>query len=173
MKIIVTFLLFIVSLYSHPHTFIDVYPTINVKENKTSSIHFKWVLDEMTSTILIVELDQDMDGIINKKENRYIQDNYFYIFENYSYYTYIKVNGEVINSLKVKNFKASIENGRVCYSFDIDGSYNIKNTIFEFGDTDFYVAMVLKDEFIEVDGATAIVTGVDNDFYYGYRLELK
>ena len=173
MKILLISLLLISSLFSHPHTFIDVYPTIKVKDEKITSVHFKWALDEMTSTILIMELDQDMDGKINKKENSYIHDNYFYIFENYSYYTHIKVDGEVINSLKVKNFKATIEKGRICYSFEVEGSFDIKNTVFEFGDTDFYVAMVLKDEFLDVDGAKATVTGVDNDFYYGYKLELK
>ncbi|RLA76383.1 MAG: hypothetical protein DRG78_19135 [Epsilonproteobacteria bacterium] len=173
MKIFFILFLLLSSLYSHPHTFIDLYPTIKVKDDKTQSIHFKWVLDEMTSTILIMELDQDMDGTINEKENKNVQKNYFYIFENYSYYTHIIVDGKVLKSPKVKNFKASIENNRICYSFDMGGNYNIKNTIFEFGDTDFYVAMVLKDEFVKVDGATAITTGVDNDFYYGYRLELK
>ncbi len=173
MKIFLLLFLLLSSLYSHPHTFIDVHPTIKIKDNQTQSIHFKWVLDEMTSTILIMELDQDMDGKISKKENKYILNNYFHIFENYSYYTHIIVDGEVIKFPKVKNFVASIENHKICYSFEIDGNYNIKNTIFEFGDTDFYVAMVLKDTFVEVEGATALTTGVDNDFYYGYRLELK
>jgi len=166
-------LLFITSLYAHPHTFIEVYPTIKVKDSKTSTVSFKWVLDEMTSTILIMELDQDGDGKISKKENSFIYSNYFTIFKDYSYYTHIKVKDKLIKFPKPINFKASIENHRICYSFEIKENYNIKDTSFEFGDSDFYVAMILKDEFVKVEGAIAKVTGVDNDFYYGYRLELK
>jgi len=173
LKTLLTLLLFISSLFAHPHTFIEVYPTITVKDSKTSSIHFKWVLDEMTSTILIMELDQDGDGKISKKENFFIYGNYFSIFKDYSYYTHIKVDGKIIKFPKPKNFKATIENNRICYSFDIKENYNIDNTIFEFGDSDFYVAMILKEKFVKVDGATSKVNGVDNDFYYGYRLELK
>ncbi len=173
MKILFTISVLISFLYSHPHTFIEVYPTITVKDSKTSSIHFKWVLDEMTSTILIMEFDQNGDKKIDKKENFFIYGNYFSIFRDYSYYTHIKVNGKIIEFPKPKNFKATIQNNRVCYSFDIKENYNIKNTIFEFGDSDFYVAMILKDEFVKVSGAKPKVSGVNNDFYYGYRLELK
>jgi len=173
LKILITIFLLITFLYAHPHTFIEVYPTIKVKNNQTTSVHFKWVLDEMTSTILIMELDTNGDGKISKKENKYVFNNYFSIMQDYNYYTQIVVNSKIVTLKGVKNFKATIENHRVCYSFDIDRNFNIKNTVFEFGDTDFYVAMVLKNEFVDVEGASFTTAGVDNDFYYGYILELR
>ncbi len=173
MKIVSVLLLLLISLYAHPHTFIEVYPTVEVKNSKFQTIHFKWVLDEMTSTILIMELDQDGDGRINEKENRFIEKEYFSMFESTSYYTHLKIDSKLIPFPKPKNFKATIENHRLCYSFNLDGAFDIKNTLFEFGDSDFYVAMVLKDEFVSIKGANAKVTGVDNDFYYGYKLEFK
>ena len=173
MKLLFLFLLFFSSLYSHPHTFIEVHPTIEFKDNKTSSIHFKWVLDDMSSAILIMELDKNGDGMISKRENDFIQKEYFSIFEDYSYYTHIKVDSKLIKTLKAENFKATIENHKLCYSFDIMGDFSAKNTVLEFGDSDFYVAMVLKEEFLNINGSLANVTGVDNDFYYGYKLEFK
>ena len=109
---------------------------------------------------------------IDKKENDYIEKEYFSMFKPYNYYTYVKVDKKVIK-FKPKNFKATIENYKLCYSFDINGEFDIKNTIFEFGDSDFYVAMVLKDEFVTIKGASGKVSGIDNDFYYGYKLEFK
>ncbi|MEA3331727.1 MAG: DUF1007 family protein [Campylobacterota bacterium] len=173
MKEVVLFLLFSISLFAHPHTFIEVYPTIKVVDGVTKSIHFKWKLDEMTSTILIMELDKNGDGKIDEKESAYIRDNYFIIFKDYSYYTHIKIKGKLIKFPKPKNFIATIEDNKICYSFSLNEKYLVKETIFEFGDTDFYTAMVLKKEFVKISGAKAKVTGVDNDFYYGYRLELK
>ncbi len=173
MKKFILYLIFAISLSAHPHTFIEVYPTIKVKDGLTTLIHFKWKLDEMTSAILTMDLDKDGDGRLDKKESAFVRDNYFTIFKDYSYYTHIKVKGKLIKFPKPKNFKATIEENKICYSFNIDERYIAKETIFEFGDTDFYTAMILKKEFVDISGAKAKVTGVDNDFYYGYRLELK
>ncbi len=173
MKLFFTFILFLSSLYAHPHTFIDVYPTIEVKDAKIKSMHFKWVLDEMTSTMLIMDLDKDGNGKIDEKENLFIEKEYFSMFKDYSFYTHIKVNKKTVKFKQPTNFKATIENYRICYSFEIEESYDIKNTLIEFGDTAYYVAMILKDEFLKVNGATVKITKVDSDSYYGYALELK
>ena len=173
MKLIFLFLLLLSSLFAHPHTFIEIHPTIEFKNNRTSSIHFKWVLDDMSSSILIMDVDKNGDGVISRSENTFIQKEYFFIFEDYSYYTYIKVDGKLIKPLKAINFKATIENHKLCYSFDVMGNFSAKNTVLEFGDSDFYIAMVLKDKFLNIKGASSTVTGVDNDFYYGYRLDFK
>ena len=160
-------------MFAHPHTFIEVYPTLHVEDKKITNIHFKWVLDEMSSTILIMELDSDGDGKISKNENDFIEKEYFSMFEDYGYYTFIKVDSKLISTPKPKNFKATIENNRICYSFDIEKDFNIQNTIFDFADTSYYVAMVLKEEFLTLDGATAKIARVESDDYYGFRLELK
>ena len=173
MKKIILFFLLTFPLFAHPHTFIDIYPTINFTDGSTKKINFIWKIDEMTSTMLIMDVDTDGNGKISSRENRFIRDNYFTVFEDFDYYTHIKKNGKKISFPKVKNFQATIENHRVCYSFDIEGDFKVTNTIIEFGDSDFYVAMVLKDKFIKVNGANATATGVDNDFYYGYKLEFK
>ncbi len=160
-------------LFAHPHTFIEIYPTIEVKNNQTTKIHFKWKLDEMTSSMLIMEFDQDGDGKLNKKENFFIYGNYFIALRDYNFYTDIKIKGKIQTFPKPKNFKATIENNKICYSFDIEENYNIKDLKFDFGDEDFFVAMMLKDKFVKVNGAKAKVSELDNDFYFGYRLEIK
>ncbi len=173
MKTIFILFIFISSLFSHPHTFIDVYPTVKVKDDSSSIVHFKWVLDDMTSTILIMELDKDGDGKINEEENSYIYSEYFSLFKDYDYYTYLKVDAKDVKLPEPKNFRATIENNKICYSFEIDLNHNIKNIAFEFGDSAFYVAMVLKDKFVDAKGLTFKITKVDSDIYYGYRLEFK
>jgi ABC-type uncharacterized transport system substrate-binding protein len=165
------FLLITTLLFSHPHTFIDIYTTI--KKDNPNIINFKWKLDEMTSSMLIMELDKNMDGKIDKKENRYIEDEYFSMFKPYSYYTFMFINNKKVKLPEPKNFKASIEKHQLCYAFDIEIKSDIKNIYFEFGDIDYYNALILKDKFIDAKGLKTKVTGVDNDFYYGYKLEFK
>ncbi len=173
MKAIFILSLFISSLFSHPHTFIDVYPTVKVQSNATTVVNFKWVLDDMTSTILIMELDRDGNGKIDEKENSYIYDEYFSIFKGYDYYTYIKVDEKNVKLPEPENFRATIENSKICYSFDIKLNHNIKNIVIEFGDSAYYVAMILKEKFVDAKGLSVKITKVDNDIYYGYRLELR
>ncbi len=172
MRTILILSLFISSLFSHPHTFIDVHPTIEVKNDSTVIVNFKWVLDDMASTILIMDLDQNGDGKIDEKENSYIYDEYFSVFREYDYYTYIKVDGKDTALPEPENFRATIENNKICYSFDIKLNYDIKSVVIEFGDSSYYVAMVLKERFVDAKGLSVKVTKIDYD-YFGYRLELK
>ncbi|MEA2049186.1 MAG: DUF1007 family protein [Campylobacterota bacterium] len=166
-------LLYAIELFAHPHTFIEVYPTIEVKNEKTTKIHFQWLIDEMTSSMLIMEFDENGNGRIDNDENNYVYDTYFLPLKDYNFYTDIQVDKKTQFFPEPKNFQSSIKNNRICYSFDIDINYSIKNTKFDFGDEDFFVAMVLKDEFVNVKGSDFIVSDMDNDFYFGYRLELK
>ena len=173
MKSLYLLVLFTLTLFAHPHTFIDVYPTMVVKDGKADNIRITWKIDEMTSSMLIMDVDTNGDGKIDSKESKYIEENYFNIFADYNFYTYLIIKGKKVELPTPINFVATIENHRVCYSFDLKYNYVVKNMAFEFGDTDMYTAMVLKDEFTNIAGAKAVVSGVDNDFYYGYRLELK
>ena len=168
------FYIFILSNYSfaHPHTFIEIYPTIEVKNDVTTKIGFKWKLDEMTSSMLIMEFDQNNNGKIDIDENKFVLENYFISLKEYSFYTEIKIDGKTQFFPETENFKATIENHKIVYSFDLEQMYNIKNIKFDFGDKDFFVAMILKKEFITIKGASAKVNELDNDFYFGYQLEI-
>ncbi len=172
MKSLLLLFLLKLSLLAHPHTFIDLYPSIKVENGKTSSIHFKWVFDEMTSAMLIMDIDSDGDGKISKKENFFIYANYFTSLADYDFYTHIEVDKKLVELPKPKNFKATIENNRICYSFDLIHNYDIDKTVFGFGDFDFYIAVMLKDEFTTISGAKAKITSV-KESYFGYKMELK
>ena len=173
MKIIISFILLFNILYAHPHTFIDVYPTITVKNKIVEKIHFIWKLDEMTSSMLIMEFDINSNGKIDQEEQQFVYENYFSSLIDYNFYTEVTINGKIDKFPEPKNFNAFIENNKICYSFEINKEYKINEMLFDFGDTDFFIAMILKKEFIKISGAKAIVSDLDNDFYFGYRLELK
>ena len=172
MKSLLLLFLLHLSLFGHPHTFMDVYPTIKVEKGHTSSLHFKWVFDEMTSSMLIMDIDSNSNGKIEPKENFFIYANYFITLEDYGFYTHITVDSKPVELPKPKNFKATIENHRVCYSFDIEAHYDITKTTFSFGDEELYIACMLKKEFLNVVGAKAEITEL-KDEYFGYKLELQ
>ncbi|MEA2017586.1 MAG: DUF1007 family protein, partial [Campylobacterota bacterium] len=109
-----------------------MYPTINVKDNKTTKINFKWKMDDMTSSMLIMEFDKNGDAKIDKKENFFIYTNYFLTLKDYNFYTDIKIKDKIQTFPKPKNFKASIDKYIVSYSFDIEENYNIKDLKIDF-----------------------------------------
>ena len=58
------------NLSAHPHTFIDLYPTLHVKGDTIVKTEFKWKMDDMTSAMLIMEFDVNGNGKIDKEENK-------------------------------------------------------------------------------------------------------
>lgn len=172
MKKVILVLLFFSNLFAHPHIFIDIHSNISTTKDK-STVKFVWKIDEMNSSVLIMESDTNLDNIIDESENKYIYENFFLTLEEFNFYTDIKVNGKSQKFPKVKNFKAYIENHRLCYSFELPKKYDIKNTTFDFGDNDFFVSFMIRNNFIKSPNIKTTITEVDNDFFLGYKLEFK
>lgn len=173
LKSIILLVLFISSIWAHPHTFIDLYPTLHVKNNTIVKTHIKWKMDDMTSSMLIMEFDVNADRNIDKKENAFIYENYFLSLDQNNYYMDILVEDKSIPLPSISNFKASIEENRLCYSFDIIQNLDIQKTKIEFYDKDLFVAFILEKEFVTVENKKIKITGIDKDFYYINRLEIQ
>ena len=171
-KNFILFFLLLYSLYAHPHTFIDIYPKINHKKNIITSINFEWKFDAMTSQLLLMEFDSNMDGTIDIEENKYIDINYFQPLEDYGFYTDIRINKKSTFT-KVKNFKAYIDKEhRVVYKFDVAINTPKENLYIDFYDEENFSAFMLKREFVTSNIPFKIID-VDNDFYFAFRLEFK
>ena len=157
-------------LFAHPHTFIDIFPTIKHKNNTITTIHFDWKFDAMTSQLLLMEFDPNMDGKIDKEENEYIFINFFERLEDYGFYTDIRINKKAIKTKPI-NFTASIDKEqRIVYGFDIDINTPKDKLYIDFYDEESFTAFMLKKEFITSNTPFKIVD-VDNDFYFAFRLE--
>lgn len=152
MKILISILfLLTISSQAHPHTFIEVKPTIKVEKKEINKLSIKWVLDEMTSMMLIMELDSNANGKFEKDENTYIYKNYFASLEKYNFYMEIDFQKKNLQIIP-KNFKASIEKNQLVYSFDIEEKLELKDLKINFYDKDLFVGMILEKKYIKVLG---------------------
>ncbi len=172
-KLFIIFLFGMLNLSAHPHTFIDLYSTLHVNDNTIVKTEFKWKMDDMTSAMLIMEFDVNGNGKIDEEENNYVYDNYFVSLENYNFYTKVEVDGKVIDLPKLKNFRAVIEDNRICYIFELDKFFNVKNTVFKFADKEMFVAFMLKNEFININSVKAKIDGEDMDFFFEHRISFE
>lgn len=150
-KIVLFVLLLTSQALSHPHTFIEVHPTIEIHDSKLTKMHIRWEMDEMTSMMLIAELDTNQDGEFNTTENTFIYENYFSSLNQYNFYTHILSNKKNI-PIKPKNFKASIEKKHLIYAFDIEPLIAIKDLEISFFDLELFVGMMLEKKNIIFKG---------------------
>jgi ABC-type uncharacterized transport system substrate-binding protein len=172
MKTILVWMVFITSVFAHPHTFIEVFPTIKTDKNQITQIEYKWVFDDMTSSMLLMEYDTNGNGKIDENENDFIYKNYFLPLDEYGFYTTVTSKGKSYKLKNIKNFQTQIIDNKIVYKFTVDNNLHLQNTQIEFGDKDFFVAMVVKKEFVKSE-VKYKVSDMDNDFYFGYKLEFN
>ncbi len=150
MKYLLSILIFTTLSFAHPHTFIEVYPTVYSKNKNIDKINIKWVIDEITSMMLIMEFDVNGNGKIDKDENQFIHDNYFASLEQYNFYMDIQSKKSTSLPVIPENFKATIKDNKIVYNFDIQEVVKIPNIKINFKDETLFVGMILKEEYINI-----------------------
>jgi ABC-type uncharacterized transport system substrate-binding protein len=165
-----------VSLFAHPHIFLEVFPSVKVKNSVLEEIKIKWIFDEMTSSMIMMDFDTNHNGTFEKDEVKLVKKEAFRHLIEMSYYTHLTIDGIDIKTPKAKQFDAKVYNHKVEYYFTLHFDTKIeKNLKLSFHDTDFYVAFVFKDDYIldKNSNFDYKVLEEDNDFYYGYALFMK
>lgn len=82
-------------------------------------IETEWFFDEMYSSNLIQNYDEDNDGIFSDKEIATMEKDAFSNLKNYNYFTYVSIDHDRFDVNSVKNFSSSIQDSKVVYSFFI------------------------------------------------------
>jgi ABC-type uncharacterized transport system substrate-binding protein len=154
-------------LFAHPHTFIDVHPTL-----KEESMTLKWVFDEMTSQILMMDFDTDHDRVLSAKESQRIYTNNFASLKSFGYYTYLYHNDTKLSTPEAQSFRASAEKSRVVFTFTLPMQKGVDKIMFY--DEEMFSAFVLQETFIKKTDPQKQyrLKELDGDFYFGYILEL-
>lgn len=170
MRLIAVLILFINSLWAHPHTFIDVFLHITGEKN-AQKIEIVWLFDEMTSAPLLMDFDVNKNGQFGKEEIADFKKTVFDDLKKFSYYTHLKVAGKTIK-IDPKSFDLRQEKNRLTLTFkiDLEPFANQKKTI-GFWDEELLCAFELKKEHIHTS-LHYTLKEVSNAYYYGYLLEL-
>ena len=101
-------------LSAHPHCFIDVHPTVS-----RDSLTIRWVLDEMSSQMMILDYDSDANGKLSEAESKLLFEDTFKSLVKYNYYTYFYSGSKKITTPEVSSFLATIENYQLNYYFTL------------------------------------------------------
>ncbi len=161
-------LLFTITLFAHPHVFVDVYPKIG-----TDAVQLRWVFDEMSSNMLIMDYDFDHDGAFSSSESEALRSDIFSPLEEYSYYTYFFKGEQQLPSAKAREFSASIQGMQVVFSFTLPRPAAAETI--GFYDPENMTGYKISEAFVKEAnaGRSFKVYTHDFDYYYGYILELR
>ncbi len=168
MKTLISLLLFTFTLFAHPHVFVDVYPKIG-----TDAVQLRWVFDEMSSNMLIMDYDVDHDGAISPSESEALRSDIFAPLEEYGYYTYFFKGDQQLPSAKAREFSASVQGMQVVFAFTLPRPAAAETI--GFYDPENMTGYQVTEAFVKEanPGHSFAVYTHDFDYYYGYILELR
>lgn len=113
-----TAFLFPLSLFAHPHSFLDMQNKILINRDKLEGFEFTWWLDEITSAELIYEIqsaadrDEAVKNMTKEMDSSAIENGYFSELYN-------KENKSIKFKDKPQNSSMEIKDNRVVYRFTL------------------------------------------------------
>jgi tRNA threonylcarbamoyladenosine biosynthesis protein TsaE len=114
-------------LIAHPHVWIDAHAEIHFAQEKLQRIVHRWVFDDMFTQSILLDFDQDRNGRIDREESEAIEVDAFSNLRHYGYFTHLVVGSRQIPVTSVERFRATLENDRLVYRFEIPVDLEVRN----------------------------------------------
>ncbi|MFT7879696.1 MAG: DUF1007 family protein [Sulfurimonas sp.] len=168
MKILISLLCFTLTLFAHPHVFVDVYPKV-----EKDTVQLRWVFDEMTSNMLIMDYDVDHDNVFSPAESEVLGSDIFSSLKEHDYYTYFFKGEEQLSTGEARDFGASIQGTQLVLTFTLPRPAEAETI--RFFDVDNMTAYQVTEAFVKEanPGRSFKVYDHEYEYYYAYVLELK
>ncbi|MBU2591221.1 MAG: DUF1007 family protein [Nitrospinota bacterium] len=112
---------------AHPHVFIEQKIEIIFGKQGIEGFNINWQFDEMFTSMIIGDYDKNSNGILEENEVIQIEKEAFSNLSDFSYFTFIKIDGKVFKIKSIKNFSVSLNNNKLVYNFFIPCSVTATN----------------------------------------------
>lgn len=96
-------------LLAHPETMVNYRMFFNMKNSVITDIGQSWTFDKITSELLLIRYSPSEEDFESKKDE--ISKNILEGLSELHYFTYISVDGNIIDKIKPSGFKAKIKDG--------------------------------------------------------------
>jgi len=136
--------------FSHPHIFIVNRLTVVFDDEGLAGIRVKWIFDEMFSSMISVDYDQNHNGHFEESEIKTIHKEAFSYLVNYDYFCFIKIDGKSFKVKYVRDFSASLNNNKkLIYEFlipcHVKAIPTFKELTIALYDPSYYTAVFFAD----------------------------
>lgn len=180
-RLTIIYCLFITNyLIAHPHVFIDNDVTIVFNQEGLTGIKIKWIFDEMFSSMITHDYDQNKDGIFDLTEIETIKNEAFSNLRKFNYFTRIKIDEKDFIIETAENFSVCLENNCVIYDFFIPCKVPVeifcKEIRIAIYDDSYYVDILKLDKdcvrfegksLMDVDYTWQLKDNTGNPYYFG------
>jgi|GEM_PF-1921149 len=124
----VIFVFYSVTLWAHPHVFVDSRVKITMNEDSIEYIDVEWEFDRMFSSTIINEFDKNKNGTIDGAEVMAVKKGAFDNLRDYGYMCKLVLNGKRMKIKQITSFKTKYKNRKIFYLFRIPINRKINNT---------------------------------------------
>ena len=104
---------------AHPHVFVTATVEITAgRDHHLESVRNIWWMDELFSSSVVVDFDKNGDGALDAKELAAIGEQVRSSIAEWSFYTFVKVDGQAVAMQKPPKLNVSYDKGRGQLLFD-------------------------------------------------------
>jgi len=105
---------------AHPHSWIDLETSLIFNdEGKVIGLWQGWLFDDFYSAFTLEGMKPDNDGKYDTKALNELAETNLENLSEYSYFTFIKIDGKKGNYQKVKDYKTFVEGNRLWMEFSV------------------------------------------------------
>ncbi len=104
---------------AHPHVWIDATVNLVFKDKKIEAMNITWVFDEVYSGATIADFGKHQKASMDQSELKGLVELSTKSLRNYSYFTYLQIDGKRRRVDSVKDFTAEVKGGRLIYHFTV------------------------------------------------------
>lgn len=131
-------------VHAHPHVFITSGVSIAFDGPTLTRISVDWTFDELFSQMILADYDPGRKGSFTDAEAAALRKGAFDNLRNYHYFLALFVGGKAVALPPIKDFKPSVRDGRLAYSFSLPLALQIPASTLELRitiyDDTYYVA---------------------------------
>ena len=131
---------------AHPHAFASSAVDVVFDEKGVAGFRVRWLFDEMFSSMILMDFDQDGDRKLNAAEIEGLKKGAFDNLRKFSWFTHIRVDGKPFAVKFVTDFSARVHKDKLIYQFfvpcHVAGRATPRNIAFSLYDKEYYCAIL-------------------------------
>ncbi|MDD3311282.1 DUF1007 family protein [Pseudodesulfovibrio sp.] len=151
-------LLWAAPAHAHPHVYVDVSLTFELDGTGLAALCEDWLFDDLFTNAILAELGLDPAALATPEGQAAIKAGAFDNLANFGYFTFLENGGGRLPVGQVRDFRASLREGRLAYAFTVPvhlSSAEMRGFRAAVFDREYYTDMLLLEDRIAIAGPGA------------------
>jgi len=144
--------------HAHPHVYVDVSLTFEIDGSGLAALREDWLFDDLFTNAILAEVGLDPAALATPEGQAAMKTGAFDNLSNFGYFTFLENAGRRLPVDGVRDFRASVREGRLAYAFTVPVGLpatemrNFRAAVF---DREYYTDMLLLEDRVALAGPGA------------------